>query len=48
MLDDLNFEKGIEMDETKKIEARLGKLNIAKRVTDTIKHMNFVNIMIKS
>ena len=36
-LDDLNFEKRIDIDETKKIEAQLEKIKIPKNVTNIIK-----------
>ena len=39
MLDHLNFEKGI--DEIRKVEAKVEKLKIAKRVIDTIKRNEF-------
>ena len=43
LLDDLNFEKRIEIDEIKKIEAKLEKLIIGKRVTNTIKKSIITN-----
>ena len=36
-LDDLNFEKRIDIDETKKIEAQLEKIKIPKNATNIIK-----------
>ena len=36
-LDDLNFEKRIDIDETKKIEAQLEKIKIPKNVANIIK-----------
>ena len=36
-LDDLNFEKRIDIDETKKTEAQLEKIKIPKNVTNIIK-----------
>ena len=36
-LDDLNFEKRIDIDETKKIEAQFEKIKIPKNVTNIIK-----------
>ena len=51
-LDDLNFEKRIDIDETKKIEAQLEKIKIPKNVTNIIKisviTMNMMIFMIKS
>ena len=43
LLYDLNFEKGIEIDEIKKIEAKLEKLKIVKRVIGTIKKSIITN-----
>ena len=37
LLNELNIEKGIKMDQIKKIEAKLEQLKIAKRVIDKIK-----------
>ena len=37
LLYDLKFEKGFEIDEIKKMEEKLEKLKIGKRVIDTIK-----------
>ena len=37
LINDLNFEKGLIMEETKKIEAKLEKLEIPKRVIHTNK-----------
>ena len=46
------MDKGLEIEETKKVEAQLEKLRMPVRVTDTIKKSiitdKFVNIMIKS
>ena len=37
LISDLNFGKGLITEETKKIEAKLAKLKIPKRVINTIK-----------
>lgn len=47
LLYDLNIEKGLIIEETNKIEAKMEKLKIPKRVIDIIKKISFVNIMNK-
>ena len=47
LLYDLNREKGLIIEETNKIEAKMEKLKIPKRVIDIIKKISFVNIMNK-
>ena len=39
LLSDLNFEKGLEIDEAVEIEIRLGKLKIAKTTINAIKEL---------
>ena len=47
LLYDLNIEKGLIIEETNKIEAKMEKLKIPKRVIDIITKVSFVNIMNK-
>lgn len=47
LLYDLNIEKGLIIEETNKIEAKMEKLKIPKRVIDIITKISFVNIMNK-